>query len=158
MAGLIYLLARILFRRRAIAVLAAILVLVDGMLFVQTRIGMNDVYVGLFIVAAYTLFAALWTGRWRSPWAFWVALPLIGVLLGLALASKWVALYAIAGIAVLILGRSALGRIALILGLILGTTVLGYMAMIVAGRRGDERAELRLRGDDDRPDPRARSS
>ena len=31
------------------------------MLFVQTRIGMNDAYVGLVIVAAYTLFAALWT-------------------------------------------------------------------------------------------------
>ena len=82
---------RILFRRREVAVIAAILVLVDGMLFVQSRIAMNDVYVGLFIVAAYTLFAPLWTGRWRSPWAFWVVLPLVGLLLGLALASKWVA-------------------------------------------------------------------
>ena len=27
---------------------------------------MNDVYVGLFIVAAYTVFAALWTGWWRG--------------------------------------------------------------------------------------------
>ena len=39
--------------------------LLDGMLFVQSRIGMNDAYVALFIVAAYTLFAALWTGRLR---------------------------------------------------------------------------------------------
>jgi Dolichyl-phosphate-mannose-protein mannosyltransferase/C-terminal four TMM region of protein-O-mannosyltransferase len=131
MAGLIFLLARMLFRRREVAVLAAILVLVDGMLFVQSRIAMNDVYVGLFIVAAYTLFAALWTGRWRSPWAFWVVLPTVGVLLGLALASKWVGLYAIAGIVLLILGRSALGRIVLILGLALGTTILGYMALAV---------------------------
>ncbi|MEA2538063.1 MAG: hypothetical protein QOF11_2297 [Chloroflexota bacterium] len=131
MAGLIFLLVRTLFRRRDVAVLAGILVLVDGMLFVQSRIAMNDVYVGLFIVAAYALFAPLWTGRWRSPWAFWVVLPVVGVLLGLALASKWVALYAVAGIAVLILGRSALGRIVLILGFILGTTVLGLMAMAV---------------------------
>ena len=29
------------------------------MFFVQARIGMNDVYVGLFIIAAYTLFAAI---------------------------------------------------------------------------------------------------
>jgi 4-amino-4-deoxy-L-arabinose transferase-like glycosyltransferase len=130
-AGLVFLLVRTLFRRREIAVVAAILVLLDGMLFVQSRIAMNDVYVGLFIVAAYALFAPLWTGRWRSPWAFWVVLPLVGILLGLALASKWVALYAIAGIAVLILGRSALGRIVLILGLILGTTILGYMALAV---------------------------
>ena len=117
MAGLIFLLVRILFRRREVAVIAAILVLVDGMLFVQSRIGMNDVYVGLFIVAAYTLFAPLWTGRWRSPWAFWVALPIDrrparpG-----ASPRSGSRLYAIGGIALLILGRSALGRIALILG------------------------------------------
>ena len=49
---------------------------------------MNDVYVGLFIVAAYTLFAALWTGWWRWRGAFWVAMPVIGVLLGLALARE----------------------------------------------------------------------
>jgi hypothetical protein len=130
-AGLVFLLVRVLFRRRELAVLAGILVLVDGMAFVQSRIAMNDVYVGLFIVAAYALFAPLWTGRWRSPWAFWVVLPVVGLLLGLALASKWVGLYAIAGIAVLILGRSALGRILLILGFAVGTTVLGYMALAV---------------------------
>jgi len=130
-AGLVFLLVRVLFRRRDLAVLAGILLLVDGMAFVQSRIAMNDVYVGLFIVAAYALFAALWTGRWRSPWAFWVVLPVVGILLGLALASKWVGLYAIAGIVVLILGRSALGRILLILGFAAGTTVLGYMALAV---------------------------
>ena len=127
----IYLLLRILFRRRLVAVLAGLFVLVDGMFFVQSRIGMNDVYVGLFIVAAYTLFAALWTGWWRARWAFWAAMPVIGVLLGLALASKWVALYAIGGLALLILARSALGRVVAILGLIALTCVLGYMAITV---------------------------
>jgi C-terminal four TMM region of protein-O-mannosyltransferase/Dolichyl-phosphate-mannose-protein mannosyltransferase len=130
-AALIYLLLRILFRRRMVAVLAGLFVLVDGMMFVQSRIGMNDVYVGLFILAAYTLFAAVWTGWWRARWAFWVAMPVIGVLLGLALASKWVALYAIGGVALLILVRSALGRVAAILGLIGLTCVLGYMAITV---------------------------
>ena len=130
-AALIYLLLRILFRRRLVAVLAGLFVLADGMFFVQSRIGMNDVYVGLFIVAAYTVFAALWTGWWRARWAFWVAMPVIGVLLGLALASKWVALYAIGGLALLILARSALGRVLAILGLIALTCVLGYMAITV---------------------------
>ncbi|HZL32705.1 MAG TPA: phospholipid carrier-dependent glycosyltransferase, partial [Verrucomicrobiae bacterium] len=128
-ALLLYLLARILFKRRSIAVLVGILVAVDGMFFVQSRIAMNDVYAGLFIVAAYTLFAAVWTGWWRWRWAWLVALPVVGVLLGLALASKWVGLYAIAGIGILILGRSALGRILLILGLIGGTVVLGNIAL-----------------------------
>ena len=97
MAGLLYLLARILFRRREVGVLVGIFAIADGMLFVQSRIGMNDAYVGLGIVAAYTLFAAIWTGSWRWRGAFWVAMPVIGVFLGLALASKWVALYAIGG-------------------------------------------------------------
>jgi C-terminal four TMM region of protein-O-mannosyltransferase/Dolichyl-phosphate-mannose-protein mannosyltransferase len=127
----LYLLTRILFRRRLVAGLVALFVLVDGMTFVQSRIGMNDAYVGLFIVAAYALFAAIWTGWWRSRWAFWLGLPLVGVLLGLALASKWPALYAIGGVGLLILARSALGRCVVILGLIGVTSVLGYMAISV---------------------------
>jgi 4-amino-4-deoxy-L-arabinose transferase-like glycosyltransferase len=131
MAVLLYLLARILFKRRSVALIAGLLTLVDGMLFVQSRIGMNDAYVGLFIVAAYALFAALWTGalRWRGT--FWVTMPVIGVLLGLALASKWVAAYAIGALGILILARSALGRLVLIGGLVVATTALGYLAMWV---------------------------
>ena len=45
-------------------------------------------------------------------------MPLIGLCLGFALASKWVALYAIGGIGILIFARSALGRLLIILGLI----------------------------------------
>ena len=106
----------------------------DGMFFVQSRIGMNDVYVGLFIIAAYTVFAAVWTGWWKGRAAFWLAMPVIGVLLGLALASKWVAAYAIGALLLLILVRSALGRVLAILGLIGITGVLGYMAISVPAR------------------------
>ncbi len=130
-AGLLFLLARILFRRRLVALLAGLFVLVDGMFFVQSRIAMNDVYVGLFIIAAYTLFAALWTGWFRGRLAFWLAMPAIGLLLGLALASKWVAAYAIGALALLILVRSALGRLLAILGMIAISGVLGYLAISV---------------------------
>ena len=130
MAALLYILARILFRRRAIAVLAGIFVLADGMLFAQSRIAMNDAYVALFVVAAVTLFAAIWTGAWRWRGAFWVGLPAVGLLLGLALASKWVALYAIGGIGLLILLRSALGRILIVIGLGAIAATLGYMAIV----------------------------
>ena len=132
--GLLYLLARILFRRRLVAGLVGLFVIFDGMFFVQSRIGMNDVYVGLFIVAAYTVFAAVWTGWWRGRGSFWIAMPIIGLLLGLALASKWVAAYAIGALLLLILVRSALGRVLAILGLIGLTGVLGYMAISVPGR------------------------
>ncbi len=130
-AGFLFLLARILFRRRLVAVLTGLFVLVDGMFFVQARIGMNDVYVGLFIIAAYTLFAALWTGWLRGRLAFWLAMPAIGFLLGLALASKWVAAYAIGALLLLVLVRSALGRVLAILGMIAITAVLGYIAISV---------------------------
>ncbi len=129
MAGLLYLLTRILFRRRLVAGLVGLFVIADGMFFVQSRIGMNDVYVGLFIIAAYTVFAAVWTGWWKGRAAFWIAMPVIGVLLGLALASKWVAAYAIGALLLLVLVRSALGRVLAILGLIGITGVLGYMAI-----------------------------
>jgi hypothetical protein len=129
MAALMYLLARVLFRRRSVAVLAGIFALLDGMLFVQSRIAMNDAYVGVFIMAAAVVFAALWTGGWSSRRAFWLAMPLIGVLLGLALASKWVALYAIGGFGILVLARSALGRVLLVVGLAAITGVLGYQAI-----------------------------
>ena len=58
-------------------------------------------------------------------------MPVIGLLLGLALASKWVAAYAIGALLLLILIRSALGRVLAILGMIGITGVLGYMAISV---------------------------
>lgn len=130
-AALLYVLARLLFARRSVAIILAVLVLADGMLFVQSRIAMNDVYVGLFIVAGVTLFAALWLGRWRGWLAFWVGMPVVGLLLGLALASKWVAAYAIGGLGILVLARSALGRVVLLAALVLLTAALGYLGLAV---------------------------
>jgi hypothetical protein len=62
----LYLLTRVLFRRREVAVLVGLFALLDGLLFVQSRIAMNDVYTGAFIVAAYALFAWLWSTT-RAP-------------------------------------------------------------------------------------------
>ncbi len=129
--GLLFLLTRILFRRREVAVLAGLFALLGGMFFVQSRIAMNDVYTGVFILAAYALFAWLWVDPRRPRWAFWTLMPVVGVLLGLGLASKWVAAYAIGALGILILARSALGRLLLISGMVGLTAVLGWMAMAV---------------------------
>ncbi|HEX5040474.1 MAG TPA: phospholipid carrier-dependent glycosyltransferase [Candidatus Limnocylindria bacterium] len=112
LVGLIYLLTATMFGRRRIAILAAAFVALDGMSFVMSRISMNDIFVATFIVAAYLLFWQVWSGRWnRSAW--W-AMPLVGVLIGLASASKWVGFYALAGLFVLVLARSSLGRLVLV--------------------------------------------
>jgi predicted membrane-bound dolichyl-phosphate-mannose-protein mannosyltransferase len=128
--GLLFLLTRVLFRRRTVGVLAGIFVVLDGMFFVQSRIAMNDVYVGMFILAAYLLFAWLWVEPRAKRW-FWALMPVVGVLLGLGLASKWVAAYAVGALGILVLARSALGRLLLIVALIGLTAVLGWMALAV---------------------------
>jgi len=130
-AGVLFLLGRLLFSRRAVGLLVGLFVLLDGMFFVQSRIAMNDVYTGFFILAAYLLFAWMWLEPEKVKRAFWFVMPAMGVLLGLALASKWVAAYAIGALGILVLIRSALGRVLLILGLIGITSVLGWMALAV---------------------------
>ena len=44
----------------------------DGMFFVQSRIAMNDVYTGFFILAAYLLFAWMWLEPEKVRRWFWV--------------------------------------------------------------------------------------
>ncbi|MBA2265646.1 MAG: phospholipid carrier-dependent glycosyltransferase [Chloroflexi bacterium] len=122
LVALVYLLAATMFGRRRIALLAAGFVAIDGMSYVMSRIAMNDIFVTVFIVAAYLAFWQVWSGRWsRSAW--WV-LPLVGVLIGLAAATKWVGFYALAGIWILVLARSSLGRL-LLVALVAFATVVG---------------------------------
>ncbi len=128
-AAFLYLLARLLFRRRSVGLFAAALALAEGMLFANSRIAMNDVYVTGFLIMAATLFVPIWLGSWRKPWQVLLLLPIIGVLLGLALASKWVAAYAIGGFLLLMLLRSGLGRIIALAGMVGLTAVLGALAI-----------------------------
>jgi hypothetical protein len=132
MAALLYLLARLLFRRRSVGLIVAAFALTDGMFFANSRIGMNDTYAAFFIVAAYVVYAALALGRWRGRSALLVGLPLLGVLLGLALASKWVGAYAIGGVALLTLLRSGLGRIMALGAMAIMTGLLGYYSISAA--------------------------
>jgi Gpi18-like mannosyltransferase/predicted membrane-bound dolichyl-phosphate-mannose-protein mannosyltransferase len=126
LAGAIYLLAAMLFRRRSIAVLAGVFVAIDLMSFAMSRIAMNDIFVAFFIVAGYALFWPIWGGRWtRSAW--WV-LPLVGVLIGLAAASKWVGWYALIGLWFLVLLRSQLGRFLVIAATGFAAIAIGWEA------------------------------
>ncbi len=126
LVGLIFLLAATLFPRRRIAVLAALFVALDAMSYVMSRISMNDIFVATFIAGAYLLYWQIWSGRWaRSAW--W-ALPLVGVLIGLAAATKWVGFYALAGLWFLFMARSDFGRFLLVAAIGFLTVVAGLGA------------------------------
>ena len=97
LAFFIVLLARRLFASRLAPLIAGAVVLLDGSMFAQARIGMNDIYVGTFIVMGWYFVVAAHRPR-RSAL---LDLVLAGLCFGLALASKWVAAYALAGLALL---------------------------------------------------------
>ena len=96
LAFMMVLLASRLFRSRIIPALVGLAILLDGSMFAQARIGMNDVYVGLFIVAGWYFIVAAHKPRLSS----WADLLIAGVLLGLGAASKWAAFYTLAGVLV----------------------------------------------------------
>ena len=142
-AGFLYMLARILFRRRSIAVLVGLFVPGRWDAFAQSRIGMNESTSGSFIVAAYTSSPALWLhpGLAGTGWRSGSGCPLIGVLpRPRARLEVGRPPMRSAGIGMLVLARRALGRLLLILGMIRLTTVLGYMAISVPA--GPERRQL----------------
>jgi predicted membrane-bound dolichyl-phosphate-mannose-protein mannosyltransferase len=114
LVALVYLLAATMFSRRRIAVLAGGFMAFDAMSYVMSRISMNDIFVATFIVAAYLVFWQVWSGRWQR--SAWWALPFVGVFIGLAAGTKWVGFYALAGLWILVLARSALGRLVLVAG------------------------------------------
>jgi hypothetical protein len=118
-AALLVLLARLLTNRRDVAVIVGLLALLDGAGFVQSRIGMNDVYLLVFLLGAMAIFIATIQGRLGEGARAAGGLALTGVLLGAALASKWVALYGIAGLGLIWLARTPVGRVAALVGITL---------------------------------------
>ncbi|HKY52170.1 MAG TPA: phospholipid carrier-dependent glycosyltransferase [Candidatus Limnocylindria bacterium] len=104
LAFFLVLLARRLFASALVPPLVGAAVVLDGSMFAQARIGMNDVYVTTFIVAAWYFIVAAHNPR------RWAALDVViaGVLLGLGVASKWAAVYTLGGVFVLAVASTAL--------------------------------------------------
>jgi dolichyl-phosphate-mannose-protein mannosyltransferase len=99
--SLCFLLGRVLFNRR-LGLVAAALLLVDGLWFVMSRTAMNDIFVATFLLLVYLFFYLYLrlpeaTGN-RFLW-------LTGVAAGLAFASKWSAAYPVAAIGVWAIAR-----------------------------------------------------
>lgn len=85
---LIYALCRILFKNRKIAFLAGLLAALDGLLLVESRTGLINIFAVFFSLAAYYLF--LRSGTPRPQKAPWVYLAGAGICSGAAIAVKWI--------------------------------------------------------------------
>ena len=131
-AALLVLLARLLTERRDVAVLVGVLALLDGAGFVQSRIGMNDVYLLALLLGGAVAFVAWLQDRVRGALSGGLLLLVAGLLLGGALASKWVAIYGIFGLGIIWLARTAPGRLLVAAGLALLGAVLLPPALAVA--------------------------
>jgi predicted membrane-bound dolichyl-phosphate-mannose-protein mannosyltransferase len=103
LAFFLVLLARRLFASPVVPWLVGAFVVICGSMFAQARIGMNDVYVATFIVAAWYFIAAAHNPRRSAS----LDVVIAGVLLGLGLASKWAAAYSLGGVFLLALGVTA---------------------------------------------------
>ncbi len=77
---LLYLLAKSLFKNESAALISAFIFSLDGLNFVQSRTGMNDIYVVTAILLCLVLF-------FRKHFLF------SAIALGLAISSKWTGLY-----------------------------------------------------------------
>lgn len=105
--GLIYAMGRIMFNRWVGLIAAALLVL-DGLWYVQSRVAMNDVFLATFIMAAYlSLFMYLREPADRTRNYLWIT----GAMLGCAFATKWSAGYSVVLIGLIVLVRE--GRLLL---------------------------------------------
>ncbi len=101
---MMYLFARRLWPKRLFAIAAATFVCFDGMFFIQSRIGMIDIFPIFFILLSYFLY--LVHIQSRSSRASLVSLVALGVVLGIGIASKWIVLAAYASIVFLMIVRA----------------------------------------------------
>ena len=86
LCGLMYLIALRLRRDRFFAIVASLLVCVDGLAFVESRLGLLDIPAIFFTALAWYLFLLHWQARTRRQWR--VTLYLLAAGLGLAFAAK----------------------------------------------------------------------
>ena len=100
---MMYLFARRLLPNRLFAIAAATLACFDGMFFIQSRIGMIDIFPIFFILLAYFLY--LVHIQSKTPRESLISLIALGLVLGVGIASKWIVLAAWASIVFFLLVR-----------------------------------------------------
>jgi len=105
---MMYLLARRLWPNRLFAIAAATLACFDGMFFIQSRIGMIDIFPIFFILASYFFFLVhIQSQTFRASM---LSLMALGTILGIGIGAKWIVLAAWASIVFLMVARIVLRR------------------------------------------------
>jgi len=120
----VYWLGLTLTKQRLVAILAAVLTLVDGLYFVESRTGVIDIFGAVFMTCAFIALYAFVTApptRVRTP------LLLLGLSMGLGIANKWNAVYPAA-----LIGTFALWRTFELLPFRLRRPVAGGAAALLA--------------------------
>ena len=99
----LYLIARLLFRKRRYAVLCCLMLTLDTLHYTQTRLATIDSFVVLFIIwSYYFMFRWMFIDFFGQPLRRTIVpLALSGLMMGLAVASKWTGCYAGVGLAIL---------------------------------------------------------
>ena len=99
----LYLLARLLFRKRRYAILCCLMLTLDTLHYTQTRLATIDSFVVLFIIwSYYFMFRWMFVDFFGQPLRRTIVpLALSGLMMGLAVASKWTGCYAGVGLAIL---------------------------------------------------------
>ena len=101
MLGNMYIFAKMMFKKTRYGVLAALLMALDGMHFVQTRIGTTDSYLVLFIILEY-LFMYKYVSNPNLPlrkrlWSLFFS----GLFMGFSIAIKWSGAFLAIGLAII---------------------------------------------------------
>jgi hypothetical protein len=105
LVGLMYLIALRLRRDRFFAIVASLLVCLDGLAFVESRIGLLDIPAIFFSALVWYLLLLHWQARTRRQWR--ITLYVTAAALGLALAAKLTAIAPLA-VAVALIGARGL--------------------------------------------------
>lgn len=119
---LVYLLGKEIFKNSSIALLASFLFSLDGLNFVQSRTGMNDIYLVTFSLAATLFFT-----KKRFIYS--------AIFLGLALASKWPGIFLLPVFSFFLIKQKLISKIPLFIFLPVVIYLLSYAPYFLIGYR-----------------------
>ena len=97
----IYILAKMLFKKSKYGVLAALIMALDGMHFVQTRIGTTDSFLVLFIILEYLFMYKYILNEGLRLRKRLVPLFLSGLFMGMSISIKWSGVFSAIGLAII---------------------------------------------------------